>query len=49
MKIFNSYVFKSKDIITSKPARGFRVKNIYIDDKTGKVVVEYDDTPVGGE
>ena len=46
MKIFGAYIFKSKDTVESEPPTGnYKVINIYVAPSTGKVVVEYDDTP----
>ena len=41
MKIFNGYIFKSKNVIISEPPLDDKKKvvNIYVEPETGKLVV----------
>ena len=40
MKIMSGYVFKSKDVVESKPPEGYKkITQIYVEPQTGVLVV----------
>lgn len=43
MKIFNGYIFKSKDSVSSNQPTGYKkIVNIYVEPQTGAIIVIYE-------